>query len=298
METNSVSIRRMFLTLCLTPFLATQLIAEEVTKSEFQADVHGYPCFVTMHTGFGTKFTTQLSDYQDVWSLNFFFSGQPMVFLRFFKSNGLQDQDALAGNVREISIGGKTFDLSDVHLFAVQRSEVDETTPLIVTIETEHRVALALEAMQVDQVQLAGIISLTKTSEGFREFRSCAMNAMGLQEGQKVEVDYREEYRLSFEKAFALWVSAANRADSCSAGRLDDEKIDDVIERASSAFYPGMTNLFQRGRYEEELRRQQTFAAVDGRTSAVSDGCFMADSLAEITEKTALQAIESAETQD
>lgn len=284
--------------LFVAPVFATPLAAEEVTGSEFEADVHGYPCSVTMHTASGTRFTTKLSDYKEVWSLTFFFSGKPQVFLPYFKSNGLQDQDALATKIRVISIGGEDFDLTKVFLYAVQRSEVDEMTALSVSIETEHRVGSVLSAMQNDHVELTTIASLSRTSEAFGDFRSCALDAMGLQDGTQVEVDYREEYRLSFEKAFALWISAANRADSCLVGSLDAGEVEDVIERASSVFYPGLGNLFRRGRYEDDLRGKLTLAAVDGRTAAISDGCLMADSMAEMTEKLVLQAIESAEALD
>lgn len=64
-------------------------VSETVTGGEFYEDRSGYPCFATLNTDAGKSVTLQLSDYKEVWSLNFVVSDRASVYRRFFDSRGL-----------------------------------------------------------------------------------------------------------------------------------------------------------------------------------------------------------------
>ena len=270
--------------------------AEPVTSNEFQRDVADYPCSTTMKTSSGRQFVVQLSDYKDVWSLNFFFSGDPTVLRTFFDQRGLRDDDLLAEAVPEIGIGSTALAPDDATLFATQVSEVDASTSAMFKIETLHRVSQALAGMKSDGLRFGSLESFTDTD--FTEFRACAQEAMGLGADEVVGIDMREEYRLAFEKLFESWAEHAALADSCMVAPLDEGRRSSYIDRAAAAFYPGLTNMFRRDEYRSSLESSATFAQLAGRTAAISDGCLMAAQLADLSERAVLDVLERAEALD
>lgn len=270
--------------------------AEPVTSNEFQRDVADYPCSTTMKTSSGRAFVVQLSDYKDVWSLNFLLSGNPTVLRTFFDSRGLRDDDRFAAAVARITIGRSEIAVSDATVHAVQVSEVDASTFAEVGVETLHRVSQVLTAMKDDGATFGPLGSFSDTD--FTEFRACAHEAMGLGEDEVVNIDIREEYRLAFENLFESWAEHAALADSCMVALLDEGRRSSYIERAAAAFYPGLTNMFRRDEYRSSLESSATFAQLAGRTAAITDGCLMAAQLADLSERAVLDVLERAEALD
>ena len=267
---------------------------ETVTSNETFEDRSGYPCFATLHTDVGKSITLQLSDYKDVWSLNFIISDRATVYRQFFNSRGLLDPDAFDDALGSVSIGERTFEFADTWLYEAQRQDVDEDSAGIFSINEQHNVARAIEAMTGDGIEIAGLVALDSTADALSEFRACSYAAMGLQEGDRVETDYRAEYRSIFEGAFKNWVTSMARAEHCLATRFDDAAVSEVIEAAADAFYPGILNFRKRGEYREDLVETLPLARLSGMADAQTEGCLMAGRLADVARMPVDGAIEAA----
>lgn len=268
--------------------------AEPVTESEFFEDRSGYPCFATLSTDAGETVTLQLSDYKDVWSFNFIVSNRASVYRRFFDSRGLRDEDAFEKAFRGVRIGEQTFDLHEASLFEVQREDVDEKTAGIFSINERHNVVSTLEAMTEDGIEFSGLMALEGTADALSDFRNCSYAAMGLQVGGRVEKDFRAEYRMIFEGAFESWIKSMARAETCLVARFNGDAVEEVIDAASDAFYPGLFNFQKRGEYREDLERTLPLAKLSGMAEAKTDGCLMAGSLADMSRLPVDLAIEAA----
>jgi hypothetical protein len=276
---KSVRVADIILPLLLSAGIAN---AETVTGSEFYSDHNGYPCFATLKTDAGERVTLQLSDYKDVWSLNFIVSDQADIYRTFFDSRDLRDEDAFQDAFSSVVIGERTLNFSETTLFEVQRHEVDKKTAGLFGINEQHNVVQALEAMTADGIEIAGLINLNGTAGALSEFRTCSYAAMGLSEGERVETDFRAEYRMIFERAFEDWVSSMSKAEHCLAGRYDDSAVEEVIEAAADAFYPGILNFSKRGSYRDDLEKMLPLAKLSGMADA-KKGCLMANKLAEVS---------------
>lgn len=262
---------------------ANHAASESVIDSEFFEDRSGYHCFATLTTETEKTITLQLSDYEDIWSLNFIISNRASVYQRFFDSHGLRDEDEFEMAFRGVRIGERTLDFNDTSLFVVKREDVDEKSAAIFSIEERHNVASALEAMAGDGIEIQGLVSLDGTASVLSEFRSCSYAAMGLQEGERVETDFRAEYRMIFEGAFENWVTSMARAEHCLATRFDDEAVSSVVDAAADAFYPGFLNFRKRSEYRKDLEGLLPMAKLSGMTDARTDGCLMAARLADVS---------------
>lgn len=278
----------------LLMLIAGTATGETVTGQVSYKDHRGYPCFVTLNTDTGKSVTLQLSDYKDVWSLNFVISDRAVTYRRFFDRSGLRDEETFENTFAGVQIGTRSFDFNEATLFEVQRKEVDEKTTGIFGINERHNVARALAAMAEDGLKIQGLVTLSGTAEALSEFRSCSYAAMGLEEGERVDTDYRAEYRMIFEGAFESWVKSMARAEHCLAMRFDDDAVSEVIDTAAGAFYPGLLSFRKRSEYREELEGMIPLARLSGMVEAKSEGCLMAGQLAEVSRIPVDRAIEAA----
>lgn len=267
---------------------------ETVTGSEFFEDRSGYPCFATLNTDVGKSVTLQLSDYEDVWSLIFIISDRASVYRQFFDSRGLRDEDAFENAFGGVRLGARTFDFNYTSLFEARRQDVDEKTAGIFSVDERHNVARALEALANDGIEIQGLVSLDGNADSLSEFRSCAFAAMGLQAGERVETDFRAEYRMIFQGAFENWVASMARAEHCLAARFDDNAVSEVVDAATDASYPGILNFRKRNEYREDLEGMLPLAKLSGMTDAREEGCLMAGSLADVSRMPGDRAIEEA----
>ncbi|WP_282602221.1 hypothetical protein [Paracoccus sp. PARArs4] len=270
------------------------VVGETVTEGEFSKDRGGYPCSATLNTDAGKSVILQLSDYADAWSLKFVVPDRASVYRRFFDSRGLRDEDAFEDAFGGVRIGERSFDFNDTSLFEIQRQDVDEKTAGIFSLDEQHNAVRALEAMADDGIEIQGLVSLDGTAKVLGEFRSCSYAAMGLQEGERVETDFRAEYRMIFERAFENWVTSMAQAEHCLATRFDDNAVSEVIDAAADAFYPGMLNFRKRSEYREDIERMLPMAKLSGMTDARTEGCLMAGRLADLSRIPVDRAIEEA----
>lgn len=280
--------------LAIAIFKAGAAAAAPVTGSEHFENHIGYPCFSTLSTDAGKAVTLQLSDYKDVWSLNFIVSNRASVYRRFFDSRGLQDRDAFEEAFRSVRIGESNLDLHESTMFEVKREGVDERTSGIFEINERHNAVRALEAMTKDGIEISGLLTLEETTEALSEFRTCSYAALGLHEGERVKTDFRAEYRIIFEGAFEDWVRSMARAEACLVARFDDEAIEKLINAASDTFYPGLLNFQKRGEYREDLKRTLPLAKLTGIAESRTDGCLLAGRLADMSRMPVDRAIKAA----
>ncbi|SFA98289.1 hypothetical protein SAMN05421688_2086 [Poseidonocella pacifica] len=271
---------------------------ETLTGGEFYEDRSGYPCFTTLHTDAEKSVTLQLSDYKDVWSLKFIISDRASVYRRFFDSQGLRDADAFKDAFGGVRIGERSFDFNDTSLIEVQRQDVDEKTAGIFSVDERHNVARALEAMDDDGIEIRDLVSLDGNVEALSQFRACSYAAMGLQEGERVETDFRAEYRMIFEGAFKSWITSMARAEHCLVAQFDDDAVSEVVAAATEAFYPGIMNFRKRSGYQEDLEGILPMAKLSGMIEARTEGCLMVGSLADVSRIPVDRAIEEAATLD
>jgi hypothetical protein len=275
-------------------FSSGAALCETVSGYELSEDKSGYPCFLDIQTDAGKKITLQLSDYKDVWSINFFVQGRASTYRQFFNTHGLHDGDAFTTAFPKISVGGTAFDLYEASLFVVQQSEVGEDTSGLFSISEQHNVAAALEAMNQDGLEITNLFELDGTLEAMSAFRACSYDAMGLESGERVETDFRAEYRMIFERSFESWVTSMSQAEQCLAGRFDDVAVEEVINAAADAFYPGIFNMMKRGSYRDDLEGKLPIAKLSGMADAKTNGCLMANRLAEMAKMPVDRAIEAA----
>lgn len=256
---------------------------ETVTSSEFKKDQSGYPCLAELITDADKSVSVNLSDYKDVWSVNFYLSDRASVYRRFFNNRGLHDKDALEDSFSIILIGESSFDIHDSTLFAVQLKDVDEKTTGIFSVKEKHNVVGVLNAMKDDGVAIPGLVSLDGTADALGEFLTCSYSAMGLRNGERVETDYRAEYRMMFEGAFDRWLTSMSRAEHCLVRRFDNHAVDEVIEAAANAFYPRVLSFRKRREFREQLKGRLPFAKLSGLGDAKSEGCLMAGRMVELS---------------
>ena len=280
--------------LVLSIFGAGTALGETVISQETFKDRSGYPCFTTLTTDADKSITLHLSDYKDVWSIDFFVSDRAAVYRRFFDSRGLRDEAAFEDAFGSARIGGRAFEFNDTLLFDVRRQDIDEKSAGVFGIEAQHNVTRALEAMNEDGFEIQGLVTLDGTADALDAFRSCSYDAMGLREGERVETDFRVEYRMLFDDAFENWIILMMRADHCSAGRFDDEAVTEIISSAADAFYPGLLNFRQRSAYRADLEGRLPLAQLSGMNDARTEGCLMVGRLAEMSRMPVDLAIEQA----
>lgn len=269
-------------------------VGETVTGIEFFEERSGYPCFATLNTDADKSITLQLSDYKEVWSLKFIVSDRASIYRRFFDSRGLRDEDAFEDAFGEVRIGERMFDFNDAWLFEIKRQDVNESTAGIFSVDEQHNVARALEAMAEDGIVIQGLVSLDGTSDALKDFRACSYAAMGLEEGERIETDFRAEYRMIFEGAFENWITSMARAEHCLASRFDDDSVSEVVNAAADAFYPGILNFRKRSEYRETLEGLLPIAKLSGMADARTEGCLMAGRLADMSRLPVDRAIEEA----
>lgn len=258
-------------------------VGETVTGGESYEDRSGYPCVATLNTDAGKSVTLQLSDYKDVWSLKLIVSDRATVYRRFFDSRGLRDKGAFDTAFEGVRIGERSLDFNDTVFFEVQRKDVDEKTTGIFSVDEQHNVTRALEAMVDDGIEIQGLVSLDGTAMVLSEFRSCSYAAMGLQEGARVETDFRAEYRMIFEDAFENWIASMARAEHCLVARFDDDAVSKVIDAAADAYYPGILNIRKRNEYRGDLDGKLPIAKLSGMVAAKTEGCLFASRLADVS---------------
>ena len=269
-------------------------VGETVTGIEFFEERSGYPCFATLNTDADKSITLQLSDYKEVWSLKFIVSDRASIYRRFFDSRGVRDEDAFEDAFGEVRIGERMFDFNDAWLFEIKRQDVNESTAGIFSVDEQHNVARALEAMAEDGIVIQGLVSLDGTSDALKDFRACSYAAMGLEEGERIETDFRAEYRMIFEGAFENWITSMARAEHCLASRFDDDSVSEVVNAAADAFYPGILNFRKRSEYRETLEGLLPIAKLSGMADARTEGCLMAGRLADMSRLPVDRAIEEA----
>lgn len=264
--------------------IAHAAAGETVIVGEFHEDHNGYPCFATLHTDADRSVTLQLSDYRDIWSLRFVVADRASDYRRFFDSRGLRDKNAFKKAIDLVRIGERSFEFNDTSLlFGVRREEVNEKTTGIFSVDEQHNVTRALEAMENDGIEIRNLVSLDGTVEALGEFRSCSYTAMGLKRGERVETDFRAEYRMIFEDAFENWLTTMARAEHCLVSRFDDEAVSEVVEAATDAFYPGILNYRKRSEFREELEGLLPIAKLSGMSDAMTKGCLFVEKLADLS---------------
>jgi hypothetical protein len=272
--------------------------AEQVVSSSSSANWKGYPCVADLVGHAGTKLAIRLSNQDGNWVLNLQVSGNPESVSRYFDARGLRDEDKLRAAVPEVTLGGMPFHPSDIVLLEVQRSKVDADTTTRFRLEAKHNVVDAAQALSKDGIRFGDLADFTGTIDALAEFRVCSLAALDVADGERIEVDFREEYRLDFEEAFESWLLAQARTDSCGLGSLRDDDVAEMAERAAAAFYPGLTNYMLRGDYVDELVGKVNLARVNGYVKAKDDGCMMAGTLSEMARSLVDTALEGAETLD
>ena len=275
-------------------------IGETVTGGDFYEDRSEVePCVATLNTDAGKSITLQLVDHKDAWSLHFVISDRASVYRRFLDSRGRPDVGAFEGAFGGVRIGTRSFDFHDTDLFSSGiATTATRGTAGIFILKEKHNVARALAAMSDDGIEVQGLVSLDGTATVLSEFRSCSYAAMGLQEGERVETDFRAEYRMIFEDAFEFWVTSMARAEHCYAARFDNDAVSEVIDAAAEAFYPGILNFFKRSEYRKNLEVALPIAKLSGMMVADSEGCDMAGRLAEVSRMPVDKAIDEAASLD
>lgn len=285
---------RLSYALVLASFLAAPASGETVTRVEFLKEHNGYPCMSTLFSNEGKEVSVQLSDYKDVWSLQFNVSDRAEIYKKFFDGRGILDLSSFEDQFDAILIGGRLLPLNEVFLLDVRLQDLNEKSTGKFEIRAKHNVANALQAMSEDGLEIENLIALDGTSEFLAEFLSCSYSAMGLNFGESVATDYRVEYRLIFESSFKRWVSSMARADQCLVTPFDDALIAETIDAAADAFFPGVFGAMQRKQYRETLSSILPGAKLSGTAEAVANGCMMAGSLAEVSKMPVDKAIQAA----
>lgn len=285
---------RLLLAALLTSVCSSSAGAETIVSGVFEREVADYPCRATLLGDNGTSLIVSLSDYKSVWSLVFLVSGNPESFEPYFNTHQLFDSDQFRLAIQRAKIGNSEFRLADATALIVQRSELDNDTFASFSIEAVHNVTAALQAIGDGGLSFAPFAALDGTDGAITEFQDCSYRALGVEIGQIVPTDFREEYRMIFDQAFLNWVSAMARLESCRMDQSDEGSIEDVARRGAAAFYPGITNVFRRSEYEESLLSGVPLARLKGSTDGIVEGCLFADSLAETARLPIEQAIEKA----
>lgn len=275
-------------------FSSGAALCETASGYELSEGKSGYPCFLEVETDAGKKITLQLSDYKDTWSITFVVSDRASIYRQFFDAQGLRDEDALTAAFQKVIVGGTPFNIHEASLLEVQQIDVSEKTTAFFRISEQHNVAATLEAMDQDGLEITGLFKLDGALEAMGAFKACSYDAMGLESGERVETDFRSEYRMIFERSFESWVTSMSQAEQCLAGRFDDVAVEEVINAAADAFYPGILNMMKRGSYRDDLEGRLPIAKLSGMADAKTNGCLMANRLAEIAKMPVDRAIEAA----
>jgi len=279
-------------------FTVSQAMSKPITSYDLKKDHNGYPCDIRTTVDGEEGPTLQLSDYEDTWTLYIYIGNRADLYRSFFKSNGLMDRDRIQDSFKFLKAGNRTFDFHDIFLPVIKAESIDETTALQFKINEKHNIYKALDAISSGSFSIPGLVNVTDSSDSLGEFKSCAFDAIGIEEGERVETDYRAEYRMIFERSFEAWITHMSRAEACLASRFDEAAVDNVVDRAAGAFHPGLFNMRKRSKYKDTLRGRIPLAKLSGYTDSKTEGCMMAGQLAEMALIPVEKSIESAENID
>ena len=274
---------------------AMPAFADEITSSKFEPDKSGYPCTVEANTNGDGKFAINLSHYKGVWKISFFPYNIHKQVRKYFDGQVI-DENRLQEDFKTLKVGGKTFDV-EVQSFVSAKS-LNKDATVMFDVEAKHNVVRLIDAMKADGISFGDFGSYTDTATALEEFRQCSLSALQVADGELIEVDQREEYRMIFEDAFDNWIDVVGRADGCSVKTYTEDDVQKLVETAAGAFYPGVMNYFQRSEYVEEIMSQAKFSRSLGAMSAITEGCLMVRDLTEIGRVVLDGAIDAAQNVD
>lgn len=280
---------------CTMVVPVTFAYAESVTNHQLTPNKSDYPCFLELSTDKNKRVVFQLSDYQDIWSMNIVVPDRSDVYRNFFDKNKLRDEDKMNQAFTQVTIGSKKFALNEVTLLEVRLKDVNDKTTAFFGIKEKHNVAAALDAMTEDGISIPGLVALTDTVNATEGYRQCAYDAMGVSSEETVEYDSTAEFRMIFEKSFETWIASMARAEACMQARFDEDEVEEIISNASDAFFPGLFNMMKRGDYEVDLNSVVPLAKLSGLADAQSKGCLLTGSLSDMSKMPVEQAIEAAQ---
>lgn len=273
---------------------ASAATAEVIVKHELLEKRDDQPCKVKLRTDAGKRVGFYLSRDEERWKIEAVILANAEVYRRFFDDQRLSDAFRFTFALKTVTIGGQILKLQNARFLEVSPSGVHKETLGSFEFKELHNVAKVLDAMAKDGFEIDGLIRLDTTASALASFRSCAYETIGLQEGQHVETDFRAEFRMLFEHTFRIWIVFLATAEHCQAAQFDEAAVNNVILRASHAFYPGLSNWRKRASYRDMLNRDVAKAQLIGASEALK-GCFLARPLAEKTRIPVDMAIEEAE---
>lgn len=263
---------------------------EIVTHAE-----HYGECAVNLFADERQALNLSLNRYQGIWRLDFTVRNRPLTFSQqeLFDDDGYIDRTAFEETFGSVSLGNHEIDFNDTYFWGLIRSNIDEDSRAVFKILEKHNVADALFALQQDVIVIPGLIHLEGTSALLEEFRTCSYAKMGLQKNQRVETDYRAEFRMMFEETFENWIENRGKAVACLATSANDSEVDEVIEAAANAFYPGWLNFRKRRAYRESFEQVRSTAYLRGLYKR--GGCMLAGRILDLSRMTLDSAINAAE---
>lgn len=225
------------------------------------------------------KLMISLVESRGDWAARFHLSSAPKNFETFFDSRGLRDEEKVNAATKSVFVGGSEFPVHDATLLVIQKTDLDRAA-LIVSINALHNVAALVTAMSADRLEVGEVAVYTDMENGLKAFRTCAIEALDLEDGNIPPFDHVAELRLLFEGAFATWVGLRSQADGCGMASSDGV-IAAMIDAAGAAFYPGFAKAKYRVEWKDSMTLDAQIAMVGGLTSAARGEC---SALVKVTE--------------
>ena len=278
---------------------ATALPAKTVTDFTSHPNKFFADCTVKLYSNEKEIASFRLSKYKGVWGIRIAVLDTPHALLPFFKDNGFWDSEKFKDTLDIIKIGESTHRLTDAYfLGAMKREDISSTTTAFFEIKEEYPVTQALASMKADSFEIKGFIVAEGAGPALEAFRACSYEAMDITPDKIADRDYLVELRYMFEESFDDWIASVARAEACSVTASSSSKVDATIQKAASAFFPGVLNILKRRSYAEELRGKMPTARLSGINKALNSGCIMASKLATSSFLVVEQSIDAAESLD
>ncbi|MFG6082128.1 hypothetical protein ACEUZ9_002771 [Paracoccus litorisediminis] len=293
------------LALAFLPLCPAGTMAAEIASHEFK-DEHDQ-CTLRMEVASGPrlklaawKSSTDGVPNLELTSSNIVDELQPYLRTKTVIQNmQLLDSDAVEEALPGFTMGGRAFRADHVGFYGISRDMIDEKVWIEHRMETQKGVSEVLEALKQDGISVPGLYEkISGTAASVEEFRDCAYQKLGFDEGDTFDTDFRAHYRMAFEKALPLWIENLSWASSCGQMVYVDAEIDETLERAAGAFYPGILKGSRRSEYISSFGLPIATAKLSGTVKAMKDGCLAPGLLARTAKSLVEETITSAEKLD
>lgn len=272
---ESLMQKRMTLTALTASLLSTSALAvtpEAVTESEFRENTENKSCRLDIKTDAGRKVGIRAEQSDDFWSVTLSSTMKAETMAPYYDDMGLYETFNFEVTVRSMYVGEQEVPITQSLWLSPMLSKLEDNSPLYLTVEGNHNVAAIARNLSTGEIKVENLFALTGLSDGVSAFQGCVQRHVGDAPSTSSTEALLFDTRLRFNQEFGYWVQNYAHAAKCNAVTYQQSKVDQYIDRAGDAFYPGILNIYKRYQYKDNLKDKASHNKTLGELSALGAG--------------------------